>query len=347
MRSNIRQIAMTSAAAMGDHAGGTMIAPAPAGHRVKGPCVNDPLKKLCWDDLRVVKAIGELGSLSAAAAQIGVNASTVFRRLGEIEKLLELSLFERRRQGYVATPVGAELVALAQRLEIDIVAVTRRLAGLDQELAGALRIATSDGLATFLLMPVIAGFTRLHPAVRIEMVIGNDALNLARGETDIAVRATDNPPETMVGRRIADIGWAPYGRRSDFAGGPPGPERSGPDRLADHMWASFCDELAGLKVTRLIDTTVPPERIVFRTNSVQGMAAAISAGVGVGYLPCMTGDMIPDLVRIGPADPALADALWLLTHPDLRKSGRVHTFLEYCATMLARRRSFIEGRSSP
>ena len=77
------------------------------------------------------------------------------------------------------------------------------------------------------------------------------------------------------------------------------------------------------------------------------MAAAISAGVGVGYLPCLAGDMIPDLVRIGPADPALADALWLLTHPDLRKSGRVHTFLDYCATMLARRRSFIEGRSSP
>ncbi|MFD0388695.1 LysR substrate-binding domain-containing protein [Tistrella bauzanensis] len=210
-------------------------------------------------------------------------------------------------------------------------------------------------------MPVIAGFTRLHPAVRIEMVIGNDALNLARGETDIAVRATDTP-ETMVGRRIADIGWAPYGRRSDFADGRPdparpdparpgpdrpGPARPGPDRLADQMWASFCDELAGLKVTRLIDTTVPPERIVFRTNSVQGMAAAISAGVAIGYLPCMAGDMIADLVRIGPADPALADALWLLTHPDLRKSGRVHTFLDYCATMLARRRSFIEGRSSP
>ncbi|WP_372072062.1 LysR family transcriptional regulator [Tistrella mobilis] len=299
--------------------------------------MNDPLKKLSWDDLRIVKVIGEAGNLAAAAGRIGINTSTAFRRLGEIEAVLDRPLFERRRSGYVPTPAGEELVALAQRLEVDIVSVTRRITGQDQDEAGEIRIATSDTFATWLLPPVLAGFTALHPGARVEVVVGNGALNLARGESDVALRATDDPPENLVGRRVARIAWAPYRQRRahDEAGG------HMPDDLA---WAAYCDELAGLKANRHLETRVPAERIVFRTNTVQGMAATLAAGLGAGWLPCLVGDALPDLARLGPADDALSDGLWLLTHPDLRKSGRVHVFLEYCAAALTKRRPFIEGR---
>lgn len=303
--------------------------------------VGDQLKKLSWDDFRIVKAIGETGALAPAAAQVGVNQSTVFRRLDQIERSLGTALFERRRSGYAATPAGAEAIALAQRLEFDIVAVTNRLSGLNQEPAGDLRVTTSDTLACHLLTPILAGFKAVYPAVRIEVAVGNGPLNLARGEADVAVRATDDPPENLVGRKVARIAWAAYGRRVDHADGIPAPEN-----LHDRPWVSYSDELSSLKAVRFVDAHVPPRNVCYRINSVSGLAAAVSAGLGAGYLPCMLGDATPALTRIGPADPDLSDALWLLTHPDLRKTGRVHAFLDHCAAAIGRQRAFIEGRGA-
>lgn len=298
------------------------------------------LRGLSWDDLRIVKAIGETRSLVAAAAATGINQSTVFRRLGQIEESLGVRLFERRRTGYELSAAGAEVFALARRVELDIVAVSSRLEGLEQAPEGVLRIATNDSLAIHLLTPIFAQFRTLHPAVQIDLVIGNSALNLARGESDIAVRATNDPPENLVGRRVATIAWAPYGRAIDRSNG-----LLSADSLYRRVWVTYADELSSIKAARRIDSEVAPQDIAYRVNSVEGVAAAIYAGLGIGYLPCLVGDCDPRLTRIGAIDPALSDELWLLTHPDLRKSGRVHAFLEYCADGIIRQRSIIEGRS--
>ncbi len=304
--------------------------------------MNEGSKKLSWDDFQIVKAIAENGTLAAAASQVGVNQSTAFRRLGHIEQALGALLFERRRSGYVATPAGAEVIALAQRLEFDIVAVTNRVSGLHQEPAGDLRITMSDTLACWLVMPILAEFKTLYPAVRIELAVGNGLLNLARGECDIAVRATDHPPENLFGRKVARIAWAAYGRRADYAGGCPAP-----DELHDRSWVSYSGELSSLKAVGFVDTQVSPRNVCFRINTVNGLAAAVSTGLGAGYLPCILGDAHPNLTRIAPPNPHLSDDLWLLTHPDLRKSGRVHAVLNHCATAISRLRPFIEGAGSP
>lgn len=298
------------------------------------------LRDLSWDDLRIVKAIGETRGLVAAAASTGINQSTVFRRLGQIEESLGVRLFERRRTGYELSAAGAEVFALAQRVELDIVAVSSRLEGLEQAPEGVLRIATNDTLALHLLTPIFSGFRALNPAVQIDLVIGNSALNLARGETDIAVRATNDPPENLIGRRVATIAWAPYGRASDRAEG-----ALSADTLYRQAWVTYADELASIKAARRVEAEVASQDVSYRVNSVEGIAAAIDAGLGLGYLPCLVGDCSPTLARVGAIDSTLSDELWLLTHPDLRKSGRVHAFLGYCAASIIRKRSIIEGRS--
>lgn len=298
------------------------------------------IRGLNWDDLRVVKAIGETRSLAAAATATGLNQSTVFRRLAQIEQSLGVSLFERRRTGYEVTARGSEVLALAQRVELDIINVSSRLAGLNAEPQGVLRIATNDTLALHVLTPIFAEFRALHPAVQIELVVGNRALNLARGESDIAVRATNNPPENLVGRRAATIAWAPYGRVADHANGLVDTEL-----LYQQPWVTYSNELSTIKAAQVVEAEVRAEDIAYRVNTVEGVAAAIAAGLGLGYLPCLVGDCNPTLTRVGAVDAALSDELWLLTHPDLRKSGRVHAFLEFCAARLIRQRSIIEGRS--
>ena len=300
----------------------------------------DPSTTPAWDDIRLVKAIADAKGLAGAAARLGVNHSTVFRRLGQLEALLGTTLFERHRTGYALTCAGEEMAALAERIEEDVSALSRRVAGRQLLPAGELRVTTSDTLLVHLLTPLFARFQRQCPDVRLDVVLGNQALNLSKRDADVAIRASDHsPPETLVGRRVARIAWALYGSAQNFAAAEP-PELA---LLLTQRWVALGDDLAGLKAARFVRDRVPQERIVYKVNTPLGLAEAIEAGVGIGHLPCFIADRRPGLVRLAPPDPEFAADLWLLTHPDLRHSARVRVFLDFLAAGIAGQRRFIEG----
>ncbi|NRP73324.1 HTH-type transcriptional regulator YofA [Ensifer psoraleae] len=301
--------------------------------------MSDPISKLSWDDLRIIRAVGKSGALAPAAKMLGVNTSTIARRLSKVEEILGVTLFDRRRTGYVTTAQGEELIALAERVELDVVSVARRVSGHVQGHIGDLRITTSDSLLLHFLTPMIADFKARNPAIRVEVIVGNSPLNLARGETDIAVRATEMPPENLFGRKVANIAWAPYAGSLNLVLSSPAT-----DTLHDRQWVSYGGKLSGLKAFSFVEKRVDHDKIAYRTDSVAGAAAAIAAGLGVGYLPCMLGDLSPDLVRVGAVEPELNDELWLLTHPDIRKSGRVYAFMTHCIEAISKHRDLIEGR---
>lgn len=296
-------------------------------------------KTLAWDDFRLIKAIADTRSLPAAADKLGINHSTVFRRLKQIEEALGAELFEKHRAGYALTPAGEEVAALAARVDEDITAVTRKLAGREVAPSGELRVATNDSLLVSLLTPLFAQFRQRYPQVRLDVLIGNQALNLAKRDADVAIRATDNPPETLVGRRAARIAWALYGRANDFPAALP-EER---ELAAGVNWVSMSEQFGGFKAVKWVLAHVPPERLAYRLNTVLGLAEAVEAGIGVGHLPCFIGDANPALRRLAPPNPAYATDLWLLTHPDLRNATRVRVFLDFLAEEIGKRRRFIEG----
>ncbi len=300
--------------------------------------MSNPVSKLSWDDLRVIRAIGKSGALATAAETLGINTSTIARRLSKAEEVLGVALFDRRRTGYSATIQGEELIALAERVELDVIGVARRVSENGLGHAGELRITTSDSLLLYFLTPHIASFKAQNPAIKIEVIVGNTSLNLARGESDVAVRATDKPPENLFGRKVAAIAWAPYDKIAGAGSSSPG---AGP--LVDRDWVSYGGALSGLKAYRFLEERVHPDNIAYRTDSVAGAAAAIEAGLGVGYLPCMVGDLSPGLMRVGPIEPQLSDELWLLTHPDIRNSSRIYAFMTHCAEAISQNRPLIEG----
>ncbi len=299
----------------------------------------DPLRQLAWDDLRLVKAIADAQGLAGAAERLGVNHSTAFRRLGQIEAALDVMLFERHRSGYAPTVAGEELVAIAGRIDEDIAGFARKLAGREFTPAGELRVTTSDTLLIHLLTPLLAAFRQQCPEVRLELVVGNQALNLSQRDADVAIRATDRPPENLVGRRAARIAWALYGDGRSFA--PPAGDR--PADLRQMPWVGLGENLGSVHAARYLREQVPADRVAYRVNTVLGLAEAIEAGIGIGHLPCFVADTRPGLVRLAPPAPELADDLWLLTHPDLRRSPRVRVFLDFLAAEIARRRDLIEG----
>jgi DNA-binding transcriptional LysR family regulator len=260
-----------------------------------------------------------------------------------MEATLETAVFERHRTGYALTPAGEELLALAERVDEDVTAVARRIAGQQRvrQPRGELSIATNDTLLTELLTPLFADFSRRYPEVRLNVLVGNPSLNLARRDADIAIRATDHPPENLSGVKIARTVWAPYGKVLQSTGR----RRSAdaPPPLENASWVTLSDELAGHNSTRFVRTSVPADRIVYTVNTVSGLADAIEAGIGVGYLPCLVGDARPGLVRLGPLAPALGNNLWLLSHPDLRGAARVRVMLDFLAAEMVKLRPLLEG----
>ncbi|KAB0551108.1 LysR family transcriptional regulator [Pseudomonas argentinensis] len=294
------------------------------------------VNQLSWDDLRIIKSLSECGNRAATAKKLGVNVSTVSRRVAQVEKTLGVALFDHRRSGYMLTAEGAELRALAERVELDIVSVARRVSRAGEGPLGKLRITTSDSLLLYFLTPIIADFRALNQGIAIEVLVGNQTLSLARDESDIAVRATKKPSESLVGRKLAAIAWAPYGSVENAC--PSSPFAEG------QAWVSYSGALCGLKAASYVDERVDAHCIAYRTDSVAAASAAIAAGLGFGFLPCMLGDITPGLVRVGPVVPELQDELWLLTHQDIRKSWRVKAFMTFCAAAVADQKALIEGQ---
>ncbi|WP_210497216.1 LysR family transcriptional regulator [Microvirga antarctica] len=295
--------------------------------------------QLVWDDFRLVRIIAESHGLAAAADRLGVNHSTVFRRLGQLEDGLGIKLFERHRTGYVLTPAGEEMAALAETMEEKVETFTRKLDGQAVAPAGELRVTTNDTLLVHLLTPIFSRFLAANPEMRLDVVLANQALNLSKRDADVAIRATDNPPETLVGRRVATIAWAIYGQAADF----PDPDAVDLARLYDRPWVVLGDNLAMLKAARFVRDRVAPEKIVYKVNTVLGLSEAVEAGAGIGPLPCFIADRRPNLVRLSEINPDFSTGLWLLTHSDLRQSARVRAFMEFTGAEISKQKRAIEG----
>jgi DNA-binding transcriptional LysR family regulator len=296
---------------------------------------------LSWDDFRYVKAIADTRSLGGAAAALGVNHSTVFRRLGQIEKQLGSRLFERGRGGYALTPSGEEMVELAERVGDDITSFERRITGRDLRPSGELRITTTDTVLLHLLTEVLVGFRHAYPEIVIDIVVSNAMLNLSKRDADIAVRATYHAPDTPASRRVARIAWAVFGAKA--SAGSQFDLRSDPTR---HRWVAFADHIAIARASKwLRDHGVDEEHVVYKVNTMLGLAEAAAGGVGLALLPCFIGQSVPGLAQLTAPLPELEGELWLLTHPDLRNTARVRAFMDFCAAEIAKRQTIVEGRS--
>jgi DNA-binding transcriptional LysR family regulator len=296
-------------------------------------------RDLDWDDLRYLLAVARAGGLAGAARSLGVNHSTVFRRLNALEAGLGVRLFERRPGGYQPTQPGGDLVTAAERVEAEVQALDRRLAGQDARLAGSLRITAPDDIAQRLLMAPIAGFLAAYPEIRLEVVIDNRMLSLTRREADVAVRPTLKPPEALVGRRVGQLASAIYGAANTA----PVMSCKTIEDLGAQPWIAWDEGVGPAALGRWMAQRAPRAPIVYRSNSLLNQLAACRAGLGLAVLPSFLGDLEVGLARIMPPQEELVSDLWLLTHPDLRRSARVRVFLDYLFGALKAARPLLGG----
>ncbi len=273
---------------------------------------------LNWDDLRLFLAVAREGSISGAARQLGVQHSTVSRRLRILEKALGARLIERKKGAYELTPAGASLTLSVRQMEKTALDAEGALSGKDALLTGELRITAINNMATTVLMPMFASFSRKYPEINLHIIVSNKYASLPQREADIAIRLTNTPTDTLIGKRLTTVASTVYGSRSyleRLRARRARPAWLGVECCAFHQsWTKeACDE----------------EGHNFFLDDTLLTKAALIEGLGVAYLPCFMGDMEPELERYCPPDPQLNIGLWLLFHPDLKRTARILAFRDH------------------
>jgi len=286
-----------------------------------------------WDDLRLFLAVARTGSISGAARQLDVQHSTVSRRMRQLEEKLGARLLERKTGGYELTQAGEDIKQAASRIEREVLGVDGALLGKDTALVGPLRVTAINNMANSVFMPMFAGFTRQHPLVELHVAVSNSDASLAQREADVAIRLTNTPPDTLIGKRVVTVASTIYASRSYLEqlrqqGGEP--RWIGVDCCEFHKtWTRQC-------------CGEQPHHFI--SDDTLLTLSAIREGLGVSILPCFMADTDPLLQRYCEPDPAYNLGLWVLMHPDLKRTARVLAFRDYMIHAIKARGDLFEGR---
>ncbi len=296
------------------------------------------MDELNWSDLRYALAIGAAGSLVAAARQLGVNHTTVLRRLDALEQRLGARLFERQRAGYTPTEAGALVLEQARRMADQADEIERRVLGRDRELTGPLRVTTAFVLMAHLLPQPLADFARDFPGIEVEVVENAFLVDLTRKradesaawtgrEADVAVRLTSQVAEHLVGRPLGMTHCRVYARRG--AQGLPQAVEPLATLIREAPWVTFERDAQARVYDQWMREQLAQAQVRLRVDIFNAVAAVLRTGLGVGILPTFMEPQHPELVPVSEVIPELSVPVWMLTHPDLRQTARVRAFMQH------------------
>lgn len=279
-----------------------------------------------WDDLKCFIAFARAGSLNGAAKALGVNQSTVQRRLGTLEGSVGRQLVTRRLGRYALTEVGKELWYPAERVDDAVADFQRNLAAADKGLSGTIRVTMTAMIADRLQNSrLVDDFSGLYPDLKLEFLVSERCFDLAKSEADLAIRAGDPKDENLVGRKIAEVPWAVYGSRSYQ-------ERYGfPERAEDierHLIATCCGETSDHPAMRWLRSVAPNATIVARCDTGDQLMRLVSSGAGLAPLPANQRDS--GLVRVMDCTD-IKTRFYLLMHKDMRRTPRIRAFADFVA----------------
>jgi DNA-binding transcriptional LysR family regulator len=282
--------------------------------------------ELGWDDYLYFYKVASLGNLKAAAEDLGVNYSSVFRRINGLEERLSVRLFERLKSGYKLTKAGEDILDRVQQVDEQMNAIQRLIQGKDVHLSGYLKISTTDTIGYYWLPPYIARFKALYPDIIIDLDIKTRYTNLSKREADIVLPAVNTQPDYMVGKKLAPIHIRLYGTNTYF-------ERYGrPTSTIDfhkHHFLIPNESLAGLPANKWLRKYVHDENIVACCDKLTGLYQLARQGLGLTILPHYIGDSDSSMVELMDLPPECSHHVWILTHPDVRFTARIKAFMQF------------------
>jgi DNA-binding transcriptional LysR family regulator len=289
---------------------------------------------LDWNDLRYFLAIARLGTLAAAARELGVDHTTVGRRLTALETALGARLFVRGPEGFTLTEAGAGILPNAETVAVQMDAIARRATAGDARLEGKVRLTVADSVTSY-FVPMLSRLRERHPELVVEILSANRVLDIRRGEADLGVRFGDPGDPDLIARKLGQVGWSVYAAPSYLArkGRP-----QAPDDLSGHDVVAIDDLLPRAPAALWLARHAASVRVVMRGNTIDAVTEAAVAGIGLAPLPCFVGSREPGLVRLFPDLIGARDIL-LVAHPDLVGAARVRVTMDCIAELFTRDRA--------
>lgn len=284
--------------------------------------------QLSASDLALLLALLRGGTLAAAGERLGLDGSTVFRSLQRVERGLGQRLFERSRQGYLATELAAQLAGHAEQLEAQLEAARSAAQLQPEQVSGTVRISSTDTLLHGLLAPALKPLQARHPLLRFELHTGNELASLRRRDADIALRATLRPPEHLVGRHIGPL------RVALFASTASGLQSLEQALSEGSAWVAPDEALPEHPSVLWRKKQFPKLAPRYTVNSILSVQELVSQGLGIGVLPLFLAQGRRDLRQLGEAIDEGQSELWLLTHPESRHLRRVASVFSHLAEQL-------------
>jgi DNA-binding transcriptional LysR family regulator len=284
-----------------------------------------------WDGLRVFLAVARAGRISVAARKLGVEHTTVSRRLAALESALGAPLFHRTAAGYLPTPLGQELLPTAETIERAAEGIGVRARASTGRISGRVRLAVAPEFASHWLVPHLPAFRARYPELDVQILVGTRQRDLSRGEAELAVQSPRPRQAGLVAARIGRTTTVLYAAKTLLRGTRMRVER--PEDMLDIPLLAFTGQFQMLQGAAWFQPVLTSTRVVLETNSTHALLAAANASLGIAVLPRFVGRTEDALVAV--SAPVAEQDVWLVTHPEFRRDPRVRVAADFLKRVAA------------
>jgi DNA-binding transcriptional LysR family regulator len=291
-----------------------------------------------WDDVRIFLAVARAGQILGAARRLELNHATVSRRIAALETSLGAKLFRRLTTGSELTDHGERFLAVAERMEADMIAARAEIAGESDDVAGTVRVGAPDGFGVAFLAPRLGALAEAHPSLSIQLVPVPKSFSLSRREADIAITVERPTEGRLVAAKLVDYTLGLYASRA-YA------EKYGlptdAAALRRHRLIGYVPDLIASSSLDYANEFLPDWHSAFAVSSALGQVEAVRAGAGIGILHTFIARGHDELVPVNVA-PSIRRAYWLVYHESVRPLRRVQAVSAFIANAVdAERSAFI------
>jgi DNA-binding transcriptional LysR family regulator len=289
-----------------------------------------------WDDIRIFLAVARQNGLAAAASSLGINHTTVARRLAGLEARLNTKLVTRTPSGAVLTPAGQQFLLHAERIEQEALAAEQNVYTADGTVSGKIRLATREAFGAWLVCPRISLLKRRHPELKLDLISEARTISLLKRDADITVSLHYPSQSRVIVQKLTDYRLGLFASH-DYL------REYGPVETVDELknrdviW--YVDDLIDMDEQRYMQRIIAIARQGFRSTNILAQYAAMASGMGIGIIPVYHASQDPNLVRILPNDVEEMRTYWLSVHPEAHDLPNVRAVIEFLGDVVREKKS--------